>query len=275
MKIVVVDGDLINLGDISWDPLYTLGEVTILNHSSIHNSDIFKIVGDADIAVLHQSCVTEELIESCGNLKYICITSVGFDEVTMRAMACAKNKGIPISNVASYGPAAIAQHALALMLELTNHAGDFSHEVAMGRWRDGTAMAGTKNRLSMMELSNKTLGIIGYGRIGSYLGKYARALGMHVITYSPYSGDAAKEEMEHVALDVLLTKSDVISVHCPLTAETYEIINRDSISKMKEGAMLINTARGGLVNEEDLADALKCKKIRAAADDVVSKEPIR
>ncbi len=277
MKIVVMDPGIMNLGDIRWDYLSKYGDLTVYDceDSLKTHEEVIEAMRDAEIAVIHQSEIKMDLLEACTKIKYISLTSVGFDMAQTDAMKYARQKGIAISNLAGYGPMTIAQHAMALLLELTNHVGEFRTEVTEGRWRASKDIAGNTNRLSMMELSGKTLGIVGYGKIGSSVATLARAFGMHVLTFSPYSTESAKQEIEHVSFDALLAASDVISLHCPLTKDTAGIINAEVIAKMKDGVLLINTARGGLINEADLADALKNGKIRAAGVDVVSKEPIR
>ena len=184
----------------------------------------------------------------------------------------AREKGIPVSNVPTYGTASVAQFAIALLLEICGHAAHHSDAVHAGRWAESGEW--TFWDYPMIELAGKTMGIIGFGRIGQNVGRIAKALGMNVIAFNRSRSAEGAEIAEYVELDELLHRADVISLHCPLFPETRGIINRETISKMKDGVIIINNSRGPLVVEQDLADALNSGKVYAAGLDVVSSEPI-
>ena len=186
--------------------------------------------------------------------------------------ACAKEKGIPVCNVPAYGTASVSQFAIALLLELCHHIGHHSETVHAGRWANNADWCYWD--YPMVELAGKTIGIIGFGRIGQATGRIAAALGMRVLAHSPHESDEGRRIGTYVDLDTLLRESDVISLHCPLTKDNAELIDRQTIAKMKDGALLVNNARGQLLNEQDVADALNSGKLAGAALDVVSAEPI-
>jgi glycerate dehydrogenase len=195
--------------------------------------------------------------------------ATGYNVVDCQA---AKERGIPVCNVPTYGTAAVAQFTFSLMLEICNAVGQHNDAVHRGDWASSPHFCFWNT--PQMELAGKTLGIIGFGRIGRAVGRIAKAMGMDVIAYNRSRHPEGEEIGEYVELDTLFARSDVISLHCPLTAENAELINKDTIGKMKDGVILLNTARGGLLNEQDVADALCSGKLRYAAVDVVSKEPI-
>jgi glycerate dehydrogenase len=187
--------------------------------------------------------------------------------------ACAKEKGIPVSNVPAYGTAAVAQFAIGLLLEVCHHIGHHSDSVHAGKWERSADFCYWDYPL--IELDGKTMGVIGFGRIGQAVGRIAKALGMKVLATGSRPTEEGRAIADYVDLDTLLARSDVISLHCPLFPETEGIINKDTIAGMKDGVILINTGRGQLVVERDLADALNCGKVAAAAVDVASAEPIK
>jgi len=186
--------------------------------------------------------------------------------------ACAR-RGIPVTNVPSYGTAAVAQFTMALMLELCHRIGLHNHSVHQGDWTRSTNFCYWLT--PQMELAGKTLGIIGFGRIGQAVGALSKAFGMNVIAYNRSQCDEGRAIADYVDLDTLFAQSDFISLHCPQTAQTTNLINAETIAKMKDGAILINTARGGLVDETALVEALESGKLRGAAVDVVSQEPMK
>ena len=207
---------------------------------------------------------------ACPNIKLICVQATGYNIVDVEA--CAR-RGIPVTNVPSYGTAAVAQFTIALMLELCHRIGLHNHSVHQGDWTKSTNFCYWLT--PQMELEGKTLGIVGFGRIGQAVGKLAKAFGMHVLAYNRSQCDEGRAIADYVDMDTLFRESDFISLHCPQTAETVNLINRETIAQMKDGAMLINTARGGLVDETALVEALESGKLRGAAVDVVSQEPMK
>lgn len=269
MKISVIDGYTENPGDLSWDGLRALGDVVIYDHSTKDEAEIIRRVGDAEIVVANKSPISRHVLDACPNVKYITVQATGYDPINY---VYAREKGIPVSNVPTYGTASVAQFAIALLLEICGHAAHHSDAVHAGRWAECGEW--TFWDYPMIELAGKTMGIIGFGRIGQNVGRIAKALGMNVIAFNRSRSAEGAEIAEYVELDELLHRADVISLHCPLFPETRGIINRETISKMKDGVIIINNSRGPLVVEQDLADALNSGKVYAAGLDVVSSEPI-
>lgn len=256
MKIVVLDGYTLNPGDLSWDSLKELGDVEIYDRTS--DEELHTRIKDADIILLNKVKFNKDAIAST-KAKYIGVLATGYDVVDI---ASAKEKGIVVTNIPTYGTYSVAQLTFSHILNIFSNVSKHVESVEKGEWEENPDWTYWKTDLS--ELYGKTMGIIGYGRIGKVIGNIAKAFGMNVLPLG--SNDS---------IDELLSRSDIISLHCPLTPETKEIINKDNIKKMKDGVVIINTSRGGLVNEQDLADALNSGKVRAAGLDVVSVEPIR
>lgn len=271
MKIVVLDGYTENPGDLSWERLEQLGELTVYDRTAYAESPLIaERIGDAEIVVLNKTPLSRATIEKCPNLKLIAVLATGYNVVDC---ACAKEKGIPVVNVPAYGTASVSQFSIALLLEVCHHIGHHSESVHAGNWENNADWCYWD--YPQVELDGKTIGIIGFGRIGQAEGRVARALGMHVLAYTSHPKDSGREIAEYVDLDTLYARADVISLHCNLTAENTGMINRESIAKMKDGVILINNARGQLINEQDVADALNSGKMAAAGLDVVYTEPIR
>ena len=271
MQIVVLDGYTENPGDLSWASLEALGELTVYDRTShVEAPIIAERIGGAEVAVVNKTPVSKATIDRCPNLRAIAVMATGYDAVDC---GYAKEKGIPVMNVPTYGTACVGQYAIALLLEICHHIGHHSDTVRAGKWAGSIDWCYWDYPL--IELDGKTAGIIGFGRIGQTTGRIARALGMEVLAYDLYPSDAGRAIGEYVALDELYARADVISLHCNLTPENTGMINKDSIARMKDGVILINNARGQLVCEQDLADALNCGKVYAAGLDVVSTEPIR
>ncbi len=265
MKIVILDGHALNPGDLSWDFLNEFGTVTYYDCTRGEQDTIARI-GDAEIILLNKTAITETVLAACPNLKLICILATGYNVVDCDAAA---RRNIPVCNVPGYGTAAVAQFTIGLLLEICNHIGMHNESVHLGSWTNCPDFCYWLT--PQMELAGKTMGIIGYGSIGQAVAKIAKAFGMNVLAYSR----TQRAGHAYVDLDTLLQHSDVISLHCPLFPETKGLINADAISKMKDGAILINTARGPLIDEAAVAAALQSGKLRAAAMDVVAEEPIR
>lgn len=263
MKIVILDGYTENPGDLSWEGLEKLGELTVYEHTQ--PQDILSRIADAEVVLTNKTPISAQTIDAKPNLKYIGLLATGFNVVDIDA---AKRRGIVVANIPTYGTTAVAQYVFALLLEICHHVGHHNQAVQEGRWtacRDFCFWD-----YPLIELAGKTMGIIGYGRIGRATAQIARAFGMKVVAYDAF---ATGEEL--VSLDELLSQSDVISLHCPLTRENTGLINRDTLAKMKDGAIIINTARGPLINEPDLREALLSGKVLGAALDVVAVEPIQ
>ena len=271
MKIVVLDGYTENPGDLSWDGLAELGELTVYDRTSFAESPLIaQRIGDAEIVVTNKTPISRATLERCPGVKYITIPATGFNVVDG---AAARERGIPVSNVPTYGTASVAQFSIALLLELCHRIGHHSDTVHAGKWAANADWCYWD--FPLVELAGKTLGIIGFGRIGQAEAKIARALGMEVLALNHHPSEAGRTLAEYVEMDELLRRADVVSLHCPLTPENTGLINRETIAKMKDGALLVNTARGPLVVEQDVADALRSGKLAGFAADVVSTEPIR
>jgi len=268
LKIVILDGNALNPGDLSYDVLKQFGEVTLYPYTATEEEVIARI-GSHEIVLVNKVPITEAILERCPNIRLICVQATGYNVVDCEA--CAK-RGIPVTNVPSYGTTAVAQFTLALMLELCHRIGYHDHVVHEGKWCRSSSFCFWDT--PQMELAGKTLGIIGFGRIGQAVARLASAFGMKVLTYTRTPREAHKALAECVDLDTLFAQSDFISLHCPQTSENIRMINADAIAKMKDGAILINTARGGLMDEDAISKALHSGKLGAAALDVVSVEPM-
>lgn len=267
MKIVVTDAYAVNPGDLSWDFLTKYGEVTVYENTP--NELAAARIADADMILINKVLITEELLQKCPNLKLICVLATGYNVVDCEA---ARRRGIPVCNVPGYGTNAVAQFTFSLLLELCNRVGHHDRLVHEGTWSRCPSFCFWDT--PQMELAGKTLGIIGFGSIGRAVGTVAKAFGMEVLAYNRSRCPEGEAIGSYVDLDTLLQTSDIVSLHCPMTPETENIINADTIAKMKDGAILLNTARGQLVDENALADALHSGKLRGFAADVVSQEPI-
>ena len=270
MKTVILDGYTENPGDLSWKPLEEFGELTVYDRTPCDEDEIIKRIGGADIVITNKTPLSAKVFDSCRSIKYVSVLATGYNVVDT---ARAKELGIPVSNVPSYGTDAVAQFAIALLLEVCSHVAHHSGAVHEGRWQSAPDWCFWDYPL--IELAGKTLGIIGFGRIGRATARIAKAMGMRVIANSRTQYESARAYGEYVDLDTLFAESDVIALHCPLFPETEGIINRANIAKMKDGVIIINNSRGGLIVEEDLAEALNSGKVYAAGLDVVSSEPIK
>lgn len=268
MKIVILDGQTENPGDLSWEGLEAVGELTVYERTP--NDKIIERIGDAEIVITNKTPLTAETISACKNIKYIGILATGYNVVDI---AAAKERGIPVCNVPGYSTKAVVQHVFALLFEITNHVGIHNDGVHAGKWAACPDFCYWDTPL--IEMAGKTMGIIGFGSIGKAVARVAEAFGMNVLVCARHSDPALETENIHYASrEDILAKSDVVSLHCPLFPETQGMINKDSIATMKDGAILINTARGPLVVDEDVVAAVKSGKLYAYAADVVSVEPV-
>jgi glycerate dehydrogenase len=265
MKIVVLDGFTLNPGDLSWDALKELGQCEI--HERSAPDQLLPRLRSAEATLTNKVVLNRELIKSLPDLRYIGVTATGFNIVDV---AAARECGVTVTNVPAYGTDSVAQATMALLLELTNHVGHHAKTVRDGRWSDCPDFCYWDYPL--IELAGLTLGIIGYGRIGQQVGRIAQAFGMNVIA-TVNKPKALEPGVWVVNLETLLRESDVVTLHCPLTAETKGLINRERIALMKPSAFLLNTSRGPLIVEEDLARALREERIAGAGLDVLSIEP--
>ena len=271
MKIVVLDGYTENPGDLSWTELEKLGQLTVYDRTAYGESPLIaQRIGDAEVIVTNKTPISQQTLEQCPNLKLIAVLATGYNVIDC---AAARKKGVSVVNVPTYGTASVSQYSIALLLEICHHIGHHDQSVHAGNWANNADWCYWDYPL--IELEGKTMGIIGFGRIGQAEGRIARALGMRVLAYDLYPSDSGRAIGAYVDLDTLYRQSDVISLHCNLTPENTRMINKDSIAKMKDGVILINNARGQLIDEQDVADALNSGKLAAAGLDVVYTEPIR
>ena len=270
MKIVILDAYCVNPGDLSWDELRRFGEVEVYDRTEYDDAVIAERIGDAEIVVMNKTPISRATIDACPNIRLIAVLATGYNVVDYNY---AREKGIPVVNVPAYGTASVSQYSIALLLEICHHIGHHSASVHAGNWASNPDWCYWDYPL--IELEGKTIGIIGFGRIGQAEGRIARAMGMHVLAYDVYPNDAGRAIGAYVDLDTLLAQSDAVSLHCNLTPENTGLINKENIAKMKDGAILINNARGQLIVEQDVADALNSGKLAAAGLDVVYTEPIR
>lgn len=267
MKIVVLDGYVLNPGDISWDGLKRLGDLTVYDRTP--KDKVIERIGEAEIIFTNKVPITKEVMDKT-NIKYVGVLATGYNLVDIDA---AKEKEITVTNIPTYGTNAVAQMVFAHILQICHHLSEHDAAVKKGDWTNNIDWCFWNYPL--IELAGKTMGLIGYGKIGQATGKIAQAFGMKVLAYNPNKNrNLESETMKYVELDELLEKSDIISLHCPLFESTKGIINKDTIAKMKDGVIIINTSRGPLIVEEDLVEALNSGKVYAAGLDVVSTEPI-
>jgi len=268
MKIVVLDGYTLTPGDLTWEGLAALGDLTIYDRTP--EDKVVERIGDAEIIFINKIKITKEILEKT-KVKYIGVLATGYNVVDIDA---ARDLGVLVSNIPTYGTASVAQMVFALLLEICHHVGAHDAAVKNGEWQTKTDFCFWNYPL--IELAGKSMGIIGYGRIGQATGQLAQAFGMKILAYNRNPDPSLENDhLRFVELDELYAKSDVISLHCPLSDSTKGIINKNSIGKMKDGVILINTSRGPLIVEEDLAEALNNGKVYAAGVDVVSVEPIK
>lgn len=263
MKIVVLDGYTENPGDLSWGPLQELGELSVYDRTP--PEAVLERIGDAEAIYTNKTVLSRELIQAMPSVRFIGVLATGYNVVDVQA---ARERGIVVCNIPTYGTDAVAQYVFALLLELCHRVAHHAQAVQEGRWTACPDFCFWDYPL--IELSGKTMGIVGYGRIGRRTAQIARAFGMQVLAY-----DAFVQAEECVPLDELLERSDVVSLHCPLFPETRHIIRGETIARMKDGAILINTSRGPLVDEAALREALTSGKLYGAAVDVVSTEPVQ
>ena len=267
MKIVILDAYAANPGDLSWDEFASLGELTVYDRTA--PEDVAARIGDAEVVFINKVRLTDEIFAACPNLKLVSILATGYNIVDL---AAAKRRGITVCNVPGYSTRAVVQMTFALLLEICQQVGLHSGAVHTGQWQSCPDFCFWDRPL--IELDGKTMGIVGYGAIGSAVGTVAQALGMKLLVTARHE-KPVPEGARFVSLPELLAQSDVVSLHCPQTAENARMIDAGALAQMKDGAILLNTARGGLLDEQAVADALRSGKLLAAGMDVVSAEPIR
>lgn len=266
MKIVVLDGQGVNPGDISWNRIEELGELTVYPRTA--PEEVLKHVGDAEIALTNKTVFDANIIAQLKNTKYIGVLATGYNVVDTKA---ARERGIVVTNIPAYSTDSVAQMVFAHLLNVSNHVEHYAEETRNGVWSRCPDFCYWNKPL--FELAGKTLGIVGLGNIGMKVAQIAQAFGMNVLAYTSKTPDQLPKGIRKTTLDGLFGASDVVSLHCPLTDTTRELMNNTSIEKMRDGAILINTGRGPLVNEADVADELASGKLGAYCADVLSCEP--
>ena len=269
MKIVLLDSEALNPGDLSWEPLEGLGSLTVYPRGAADPEEVIRRIGDAEIVLTNKTPIARTVFERCPGMKLLCVLATGYNVVDT---AAAREYGVPVCNVPAYGTEMVAQFAIGLLLEICHHVQLHNQSVHAGDWERCPNFCYWK--MPIIELAGKTMGIIGFGRIGRAVGRIAKALGMRVLATGSRKCPEGEAIAEYVDLDTLLSQSDVVSLHCPQFPETEGIINAGTIAKMKDGAILLNNSRGGLLDEQAVAVALNSGKLRYAAVDVVSREPI-
>lgn len=268
MKIVVLDGYAANPGDLSWNDVKALGECDIYDRTS--PDEVLVRAANAEILLTNKVEITSEIIDALPHLKYIGVLATGFNIIDIEA---AKKRGIIVTNIPSYSTPSVSQMVFAHLLNIAQQVQHHSEEVRSGRWSKGPDFCFWDTPL--IELQGKKIGIVGLGHTGYATARIAVGFGMEIYAYTSKSSFQLPPEIKKMELDELFTTCDVISLHCPLTESTREMVNAHRLSLMKPTSILINTGRGPLINEKDLADALNAGKIYAAGLDVLSQEPPR
>jgi glycerate dehydrogenase len=271
MKITVLDGNTLNPGDNPWTPLHPFGSLTVYDRTEPR--DILPRSRDADILLTNKTPLTAATLEQLPDLKFISVLATGVNVVDLQAAAA---RQIPVSNVPEYSTDSVAQHVMAVILAMIHQPFQHSTAVRDGQWQKAGDFCFWLSPLT--ELAGKTMGVIGYGRIGKRVCQLAAAFGMNVLAWNPSFRHKTRldyERFDWCSREQVFRESDFVSLHCPLTDENQQFVNRELIQLMKPTALLINTARGGLVNEVDLAVALQKSRIAGACLDVVSQEPIQ
>ncbi|MEG1427746.1 MAG: D-2-hydroxyacid dehydrogenase, partial [Oscillospiraceae bacterium] len=263
MNIVVLDGGTTNPGDLSWSGLAALGEVTVYGDTA--PEEVLPRAAHADALVVNLVALTGKVLKCFPRLSYVGTLSTGYNTIDL---AFCKARRIPVCNVPDYCVKTVAQWAFSLLLTLCSHVEAYNALVKNGQWDKSVALSFGAH--SALELSGKTLGILGYGNIGRAVGDLSKALGMEIIAHSPRKKPG---DVEFVSLEALFQRSDVLSIHCALTPETRELVNLERLKKMKPTALILNTARGGVIVEKDLAFALNSGLIAGAGLDVLTREP--
>jgi glycerate dehydrogenase len=267
MNLVILDGHTVNPGDLAWDAFHDLGHCVI--HDRTAPGEVVTRAAEAEIVLTNKTVLSAEIINRLPKLRYLGVLATGYNVVDV---AAARARGVTVANIPGYSTRSVAQHALALILELTNHVGHYAPQVTQGEWSRARDFCYWDPDQPLLELDGLTLGIVGYGAIGQCLAESARALGMKIIAGTRRPREAAPG-VTFLSIDELLKQCDIVSLHCPLTDETRSLINARTLALMKPAALLINTARGPLIDEPALATALHENRIAGAGLDVLSAEP--
>lgn len=268
MKICILDGYSLNPGDLDWSPVERLGDVTLFDRTPADK--IVERAADADIVLTNKVPFSADTLRQLPRLRFICVLATGYNIIDTEAAA---RQGVAVANIPAYSTMSVAQMAFAHILNITNHVASYAREVADGKWTNCPDFCFWDS--SLTELAGKTMGIVGLGNTGMATARIAIAMGMKVVAMTSKSADTLPEGITPAPLDDVLASADVVSLHCPLTPSTRHLINAASIAKMKPSAILINTGRGPLVDEQAVADALNNGRLAAFGADVLSQEPPR
>lgn len=268
MKICILDGYSLNPGDLDWSPVERLGDVTLFDRTPADK--IVERAADADIVLTNKVPFSADTLRQLPLLRFICVLATGYNIIDTEA---ATRQGVVVANIPAYSTMSVAQMAFAHILNITNHVASYAREVADGKWTNCPDFCFWDSALT--ELAGKTMGIVGLGNTGMATARIAVAMGMKVVALTSKSADTLPEGITPAPLDDVLASADVVSLHCPLTPSTRHLINAASIAKMKPSAILINTGRGPLVDEQAVADALNGGRLAAFGADVLSQEPPR
>ena len=268
MKICILDGYSLNPGDLDWSPVERLGDVTLFDRTPADK--IVERAADADIVLTNKVPFSADTLRQLPRLRFICVLATGYNIIDTEAAA---RQGVVVANISAYSTMSVAQMAFAHILNITNHVASYAREVADGKWTNCPDFCFWDSALT--ELAGKTMGIVGLGNTGMATARIAVAMGMKVVALTSKSADTLPEGITPAPLDDVLATADIVSLHCPLTSSTRHLINAEAIGKMKPSAILINTGRGPLVDEQAVADALNGGRLAAFGADVLSQEPPR
>lgn len=267
MKLCVLDGNAVNPGDLSWDALAAFGDLTVFPRTA--EEETIAHIGESEVVFTNKTILSRDVLERCPNVRYIGVLATGYNVVDL---AYARERGIIVTNIPAYSTEGVAQHTFALLLELCIRVGYHARTVREGKWSACPDFCYWDHPVTL--LSGKTMGIIGFGAIGQAVAKIAQAFGLCILVYSRTpKPELESASLRFVSLNELLAQSDIVSLHCPLTEQTRHMISAQTLEQMKTGAYLINTARGGVVEEQAVADALVSGKLGGFAADVLSTEP--
>lgn len=266
MQIVLLDGYASNPGDLTWEPLKAMGEVTVYDRTQ--PSEVVERAHDAEIIVTNKVTLTRQTLEQLPNLRLICVLATGYNTIDTLA---ARDLGITVCNVPAYSTDSVAQMVFALILNMTNRVAHYARQTREGRWSAAPDFCYWD--LPVSELAGKTLGIVGLGHIGAKVASIAREFGMDVFAFTSKNSIDLPDYIQKTTLEGLFGVSDILTLHCPLTADTHELINARTLARMKRGALLVNTGRGPLVNEADVAEALASGQLGGYGADVMCSEP--
>ncbi len=266
LNAVILDGFTENPGDLNWDYLNEVFNLTVYDRTP--ESLVIERGKDADVLIVNKVAITKDMLPLLPKLKFVATLATGFNQLDVKAL---RERNIPVSNIPAYSTNAVAQSVFSFVLEFTNRVGHYTDSVKSGEWSNAKDFCYWNTPLN--ELSDKTLGIIGFGKIGRRVSEIALSFNMNVLVYTPSGKKEADERIKFTSLDEVIKNSDYITLHCPLTEETNQLVNEDFINKMKTGASVINTSRGAVIDEKAVADALNSGKIAFFGADVLSTEP--